>query len=70
MIEIGKAIVSLDVLESKFCCDLIQCKGACCVDGDSGAPLTPDEAKVIEDLYPLFEEYLSDENKKLGWEAR
>ena len=64
MIEIDKAIVSMDVLESKFCCDLIQCKGACCVDGDSGAPLTPEEAVVIEDLYPLFEEYLSDENKK------
>jgi hypothetical protein len=64
MIEIGKAIVSLDVLESKFCCDLDQCKGACCVDGDSGAPLTPEEAASIEGLYPLFEEYLSEENKK------
>jgi hypothetical protein len=64
MIEIGKTIVSLDVLESKFCCDLDQCKGACCVDGDSGAPVTPDEAASIEDLYPLFEEYLSEENRK------
>ncbi|MEI6275657.1 MAG: DUF3109 family protein [Prolixibacteraceae bacterium] len=64
MIEIGKAIVSLDVLESKFCCDLDQCKGACCVDGDSGAPVTREEAAMIEELYPLFEEYLSDENKK------
>lgn len=63
MIEIGKTIVSLDVLESKFCCNLDQCKGACCVDGDSGAPLTPEEAEVIEKLYPLFEEYLSDENR-------
>jgi hypothetical protein len=63
MIEIGKTIVSLDVLESKFCCDLDQCKGACCVDGDSGAPLIQEEAKNIEDLYPLFEEFLSDENK-------
>ena len=64
MIEIGKTIVSLDVLESKFCCDLDHCKGACCVDGDSGAPLTPDEAVVIEELYPFFEEYLSEENRK------
>jgi len=63
MIEIGKTIVSLDVLESKFCCDLDQCKGACCVDGDSGAPLIEEEAKIIEQLYPLYEEYLSEENR-------
>ncbi len=64
MIEIGKTIVSLDVLESKFCCDLDHCKGACCVDGDSGAPVTPEEALYIEELFPLFEEYLSEENRK------
>jgi hypothetical protein len=63
MIEIGKAIVSLDVLESKFCCDLGRCKGACCVDGDSGAPVTPDEANAIERLYSVFEDYLSVESK-------
>ena len=63
MIEIGKTIISMDVLESKFCCDLDQCKGACCVDGDSGAPLIPDEAETIERLYPVFEEYLSEENR-------
>lgn len=63
MIEIGKTIVSFDVLEKNFLCDLEKCKGACCVEGDSGAPLTPEEAKIIEDLYPKFEEYLSEENK-------
>jgi hypothetical protein len=63
MIEIGKTIVSMDVLESKFCCDLDQCKGACCVDGDSGAPLVTEEAELIEQLFPVFEEYLSKENK-------
>lgn len=62
MIEIGKTIVSLDVLESKFCCNLDHCKGACCVDGDSGAPLTAEEADFIEKLYPDFIEYLSEEN--------
>lgn len=63
MIEIGKTIVSLDVLESKFCCNLDQCKGACCVDGDSGAPITEEEAALIEELYPDFKEYLSEENR-------
>jgi len=62
MIEIGKTIVSLDVIESKFCCDLDHCKGACCVDGDSGAPLTTEEAEAIEKLFPVFREYLSSEN--------
>jgi hypothetical protein len=62
MIEIGKTIVSLDVIESKFCCDLDHCKGACCVDGDSGAPVTTDEADAIETLFPFFKEYLSSEN--------
>lgn len=62
MIEIGKTIVSLDVIESKFCCDLDHCKGACCVDGDSGAPVTTEEADIIEKLFPLFKDYLSAEN--------
>jgi hypothetical protein len=63
MIEIGKAIVSLDVLESNFCCDLDKCKGECCVEGDSGAPVTHEEAAIIEQMYPYFEEYLSEGNK-------
>lgn len=62
MIEVGKAIVSMDVLESKFCCDIHQCKGACCIEGDSGAPLTEAEAELIESLYPQFKEYLSAQN--------
>ena len=62
MIEIGKTIVSMDVLESKFCCDLHQCKGACCIEGDSGAPLTTEEAGIIEQLFPDFMEYLSEVN--------
>ena len=63
MLQIGKAIISLDVIQKEFCCDTEKCKGACCVDGDSGAPVTPEEAKIIETLYPEFEDYLSDKNK-------
>ena len=63
MLQIGKSIISLDVLQKEFCCDLIKCKGACCVAGDSGAPVTPEEARAIEELYPEFEEYLSSHNK-------
>jgi len=63
MLQIGKTIISLDVIQKEFCCDLDKCKGACCVDGDSGAPLTPEEAEQIEKMYPEYLEYLSDFNK-------
>lgn len=58
MIEIGRTIISREVLKQKFVCDLLKCKGACCVEGESGAPLTSEEAKLIEQEYPNFEEYL------------
>ena len=49
MIEVEDKLVSLDVFEKKFACDLASCKGACCVKGDSGAPLTRDEIQRIND---------------------
>ena len=64
MLQIGKTIISLDVIQKEFCCDLDQCKGGCCVDGDSGAPITMEEAELIEMIYPDFEAYLSDQNKR------
>jgi hypothetical protein len=64
MLQIGKAVISLDILQKEFCCDLEKCKGACCVDGDSGAPITLEEAKTIQRSYTDFEEYLSDFNKE------
>jgi len=63
MLQIGNAILSLDIIEKEFCCDISKCKGACCVAGDSGAPVTVEEAQLIEDLYPNFEVYLSEANK-------
>ena len=63
MLQIGNTIISLDVLQKEFCCDIEKCKGSCCVAGDSGAPVTSAEAELIETLYPDFEEYLSEENK-------
>lgn len=62
MIEIDNTIVSLDIIEKKFLCDLKTCKGACCVEGDSGAPLTDKEAAKIEEIYPDFKKYLSEKN--------
>jgi len=61
MIQIGDTILSFDIFECHFLCDLSACKGACCYEGDSGAPLTNEEAIEIETHYPVFEKYLSKE---------
>ncbi|MFC2440423.1 MAG: DUF3109 family protein [Segatella maculosa] len=49
IIQIGSVLVSPDVITEKFCCDLDKCKGACCVEGDAGAPVTLDEIGEIEE---------------------
>ena len=49
MIEIDEKLVSLEIFDEKFVCDLNSCKGACCVKGDSGAPLLTSEINLIED---------------------
>jgi len=59
MIEIGPALVSFDVLRQKFCCNLPACKGACCVLGDAGAPLTITEAGDLEDYLDELRPYMS-----------
>jgi len=64
MLEIGRTIVSLDILEKQFLCDLLKCKGSCCEEGDSGAPVTPEEEKIIKENYPEIEFYLPEEHRK------
>jgi hypothetical protein len=61
MVQIGNVLVSLDVFKEKFCCDLSACKGACCIEGDSGAPLTDDEKKEIEKVLPIVKPDLAPE---------
>lgn len=48
IIQIGNVLVSPDLFTERFCCDLDACKGACCIEGDAGAPVTPDEIAGIE----------------------
>ena len=50
MFQIGKTIVSEDIIEKDFVCNLNACKGECCVAGDAGAPLDPDEVKILRDI--------------------
>ena len=50
MLQIGEVIVTEDLLTEHFSCDLTACQGACCIEGDAGAPLTTDEALYLEDI--------------------
>jgi len=59
MIEIGDTIISRDLVESFFHCDLSGCKGGCCIEGDSGAPLEKEEYDIIRQLLPKIWDYLS-----------
>lgn len=54
MFIIQDTLVSLDVLEKEFCCDLDKCRGCCCIEGDAGAPLTSEEEKQIETILPIL----------------
>ena len=56
MISIGKSLVSEEVLSEQFVCDLQKCKGACCVEGDAGAPLEEDEVRILKEEYSNFKD--------------
>ena len=49
LIEVEDKVVSTQIFDRKFVCDLTACKGACCIEGDAGAPLTLEEVSVLED---------------------
>ena len=49
IVQIGNVLLSSDLLTEEFCCDLDVCHGACCVEGDAGAPVTLDEIAEIEE---------------------
>lgn len=59
MLEIQNTLVSLDLAERFFCCDLEQCLGQCCIEGDAGAPVTPDEAEKLRQVLPAVWDDLS-----------
>jgi len=65
MLAIQDTLVSLDLLERFFVCDLNACKGACCVKGDAGAPLTDEETNLLEDIIDDILPYLDEEGKAM-----
>ena len=53
-------LISDDVVEKQFVCDLAKCKGGCCEDGDAGAPLDNSELQILQDSYEKIKPYLTD----------
>lgn len=70
LVEIKDKLISTQLFEQKFVCNLNACKGACCIEGDAGAPLTFEEIDIIEDNLDAIEPYLRPEGleaiKKTG----
>ena len=63
MILIENTCISDDIEDQFFVCNLDKCKGACCVEGDSGAPLDEDELAILDEIYPHVEPYLTQAGK-------
>ena len=61
MILIDDILISDEIIEEQFVCDLHKCKGACCVDGDAGAPLENEELKRLDEFYEIVKPYLTPE---------
>jgi hypothetical protein len=65
ILQIGDKLVSMDIITEHFCCDLDTCHGACCVEGDSGAPVTLDEIMELEDALPAVWDDLSPQAREV-----
>ncbi|WP_010249907.1 DUF3109 family protein [Myroides injenensis] len=61
MFQIGKTIVSEEVLEKEFVCNLSACKGQCCIDGDAGAPVEEAEVDIMNEIYDKVKPFLRPE---------
>ncbi len=61
MFQIGKTLISEEILENDFVCNLSACKGACCIDGESGAPLEDAETQILVDVFHKVKPFLREE---------
>ncbi|MFW5955644.1 MAG: DUF3109 family protein [Rhodothermales bacterium] len=61
MFAVDNILVSDELLEAQFACALSACQGACCVQGDSGAPLEEDELEALEEVFPIVRKWLRPE---------
>lgn len=65
MIIIDKLLISEDIIDKEFVCNLNTCKGACCVSGDSGAPLEKEELALLKKEYKNYKNYLTQKGRDL-----
>lgn len=61
MFQIDKTLISEEIIENDFVCNLNACKGACCVDGESGAPLEDSETQILETVFKDVKTFLRPE---------
>ncbi len=61
MIHLGKALISEDIIEKEFVCNLSKCKGICCIEGESGAPLNEEETIILDQIYETVRPYMRSE---------
>ena len=64
MIQIDDKLISEDIFAESFVCNLTKCKGVCCVDGDTGAPLDKEELPILDEIFPKIKPYLRPEGVK------
>ena len=64
MIVVDDKLISEDIREKQFVCDLSACKGACCIEGDAGAPLQQEETLILDEIWPKVKPYLRKESVK------
>jgi hypothetical protein len=60
MIEVQQTLVHEDIVQENFVCNLNKCKGACCIEGDSGAPLEYSELTLLDRIYPAVKPYMTE----------
>lgn len=65
MLIIQNVLVSDEIIENQFLCNLNACKGACCWEGDFGAPLEEEELAILDQIYPLVKPFLTKEGIKV-----
>ena len=65
MLQIDDTIISFDLFEEQFVCNLQACKGECCIEGDAGAPLEQDEIEKIQEILPLIWDDLTEVSKEV-----
>lgn len=64
MIQIDDKLISEDIFSEEFVCNLSKCKGACCVEGDVGAPLDKNETMILDRIFDQIKPYLRPEGVK------